>query len=892
MAGCCSTPIDCNIATGGRQVEWFKLGLAVLVAAQNMTIGLALNLSPPPEAIDRWLVHGLMCALTLVVFVLCGFPLLKEAIRQALARRIVMEQFFLTGIIAAWAISIYATIENHSTVYYEVVSVLLAIYTLGTMISQRKRSQALQAANSLRQEFETCIKLSCCGKTLSVRVSKIQKDDRVLIQAGGAVPVDGIIQEGVAFISETPITGEAFPVVRRAGDKVLAGSHVLDQAITVKATAAGTERHLDRLLQQVEQARQRPSSLQREADRIVSWFLPTVLIIAVLTFIGWTLVKGWEIGLLNSLAVLVVACPCAMGLATPICIWSALAALGGRGIAAGSGDWIEQVAQVNTVVFDKTGTLSEEELSLVDFVCLNDRETLREKIAAVQKLHSHPVARAFAGWESSFHARDEKLIAGIGLQATVTRQDGGEDLIQIGNKNLLLSEDREPEATLLTQLKPDTTFSHTIYIKKNEKLVALAILRERLRDSVNETLHALEANHLQVEFMTGDRPESVAHLPWKHVHCSLLPEQKTERVIQLQKSGRKVFFIGDGINDSAAMSHSHVSLAMSSGAQLTQESAKAVLYGGDLRAVFYALQICRKAVNAIRLNLLFAAGYNFVGIGLAAAGILHPVVAALLMLVSSLTVSWNALRMGHSWRTAENLNLPKPPIELPQISEIPFKPFFEATYQHKTAVLIGVTIGLQGVLVGWMGALTGAMYAVVCVCWMIAGCILTQRLANAPSQRNFFWSSMLSLGVFGMLIGWTIDAGTAPVIRDGVCLCGCQKSNLGHGLVARFSWMDVGMLLASLLTFFIIRPTELEQKYRRHLAWSLYIITCLLGMFAGMQFTARGMSFLPIMHPRGQFFLTFISMVIGMSLGMMATCRLYCYLPLPKSWRANFDQGT
>jgi len=651
MAGCCH-------ASGGEggavartgSMEWVRLGVAAVLAGQGMAFGIAANVSPP-TGVERWVLHGVLGASALGVFLLAGLPIVREAWRQAHAGRVVVEQLFLAGIAGAFGASVHATLTGHGDVYYEVVAVLVAIYTLGTVIGRNRRHAALASADRLRREFGRCVRLTCCGKREACPTADVMEGDRVWVGAGDGVPVDGLVEEGVAFVRETPMTGEPFPVVKRPGDRILAGAHVMDDPLVVRATASGGERQLDRLLGVVEAAVARPSDLQREADKIVGWFLPAVMAAAVLVFVCWTLASGWRTGLFNGLAVLVVACPCAMGLATPIGIWSGLNALAERGIAAFSGSFLERLARVDTVVFDKTGTLSDEAFSAVDFAVVEgcDREEIRAWVAAIEERSRHPVAAAFREWGGGARVEVAAVatIPGVGVRAGILSK-GREMSLAVGNRGVLEGVAAGDSSALLAGLKRPAGHLHEIFVVVDGRLVAVALVRERMRDSVARARQALAEMGMAVKVMTGDRADSASVLELADCEAGLTAEEKARRVAASQDGGARVLFVGDGVNDAPAMATAFASVAMSGGAALPREVADAALYGGDLEAVAGAVRIGRRVVGGIRANLLFAAVYNLLGIGLAAGGVLHPVAAAVLMLVSSVTVSWRALRFGEA----------------------------------------------------------------------------------------------------------------------------------------------------------------------------------------------------------------------------------------------------
>ncbi len=652
MASCCSSnSAEGSACEGGGVGDWWRLGLGALVAGQSMVFGLAVNMSPP-DARARWIIHGVLATAAVVVFLLVGLPVWREAWSGILRRRVVVEQFFLLGMFGAFAASVHSTLTGVGAVYYEVVAVLLAIYTLGSLIGKKRRQAALEMAESYQRQFAVATLRTCCGQEREVPVSEVEPGDMVVVRPGGGVPVDGRVVEGTGFVREAALTGEAFPVVKHPGDRVVSGSHSLDATLIIEATAGGGARALDRLVAAVREAQARPSALQREADRLVAWFLPLVLIVAAVTFVAWTLHSGWVVALFHALAVILIACPCAMGLATPIGIWSALGALASRGILCKSGDMIEGLAQCDTVVFDKTGTLSEEQLAVREVVVAEgvERSELQSEIAALQEHSIHPVARAFRSWvgaqaTSCRLAGPLETLPGVGVRGVIRRDDGTTAVVAIGNAAILDGTAGADglERRLLSHDSADRRF----YVLLDGQPVAVAVLKETLREEVPLALERLRSAGLRVLVMTGDIGEHMRSLELGavvEVYAGLSPEGKAEKVAELQAAGAKVCFIGDGINDSLAMAGAHAAIAITGGSELAVASSGAEMRGGSISELPEVFDVCRRVVKAIHGNLAFAACYNMVGVGMAAAGLLHPVVAALIMLVSSVTVTWRALR--------------------------------------------------------------------------------------------------------------------------------------------------------------------------------------------------------------------------------------------------------
>ncbi len=847
-----------------------RLALAVAVAMQSMVLGLAINLSPPFGK-ARPILHGLLAALALLVFFLAGLPLVREAWARARARRVSIEQFFLAGIAGAFAASVHSSLTGQGAIYYEVVALLIAIHTFGHLLGERRRAAALASADALRREFDACVVLR--GETEErVSAASVRPGDRVVVRPGEGIPVDGRVAKGVALVRETPLTGEAFPVARREGDRVLAGSHVLDQAILVEATVAGDARALDALLASVERARLRPSALQREADRITAWFLPAVLVVAGATFLGWSLACGWAPGLFNGLAVLVVACPCAMGLATPIGVWSALAALAERGLVAAGGDFIEKLAGVNAVVFDKTGTLSEEELRLVDFRAIPgvDRMRIKARVAALQSVSAHPMARAFRGEEAGGATPAGRLetLAGIGIAGEIA-DGGGVHRLEVGNEGLLSPADRAAFAAIRAERGARVPWSHELFIKQEGRPAAIALLRESFRESARASFVALERMGLRVAVMTGDRAESARGLALREVHAGLSPMDKQRLIEEMASAGCRALYVGDGINDSPAIGRAHASVALASGSALAREAADAQLCSENLAAIPAAIAVCRATVRGVRQNLRWALAYNAIGIALAACGVLHPVIAALLMMASSLTVTGRALRFANRIREGDGATCETEPGVIgpevgPRSSALGL-----SRVRRGPALAYGTGLALLGPLLAFNAALPPALAGACVLAFFMAGGALTQRLVSgrAGAIGNAL-AAMAGLGSTGMLIGWMMDAGGGPIVRDGVCLCGCAKSVFGLGLVSPFNWMH-GLMALGCLPAAAAFPGEGAPSRAAWVRFARHAAFCLAGMLLGMQAAIWMMSLARVGQPQVHFFLTFAAMMFGMFAGAL-----------------------
>jgi heavy metal translocating P-type ATPase len=632
---------------------WTRVGIAVVLAGQGMVFSLAANLTPP-EGAAYWLVHGGLIASAVGVFALLGPALVRETWVGIRAGRATVDALFLVTLLGAFVASLIASVSREGAVFYEVVAILLAIYTVGKALAARSRARALNEVGRAREAYGRCLVELPDGVLESRPVEAVAAGDRVMVGPGERFTVDGMIAAGRGYVEETAVTGEPTPLVRGPGDRALAGMRSVDGVFTVQVTSAGGRRMLDQLLATIERARLAPSRLQQQADRLTSWFLPITLTVSAGTFLFWLPRSGLAIACFNSMAVLLVSCPCAMGLATPMAIWGGLLKLGRRGVAARSADFIDQLAAVDRVIFDKTGTLFHEELAVdsveVEPEFAGREEWLRRVVACAERGNSHPVARSLseipAGRDGSFPPASVQLLsarqrAGLGVEAEVA-VDGERVQVRVGERDFARF---RPESAGGVAIAAEPG-GKQVYVAINECPAASIGLRERPRRGAAEAFAQLEQLGIAAEILTGDPGFSPAMWPEVKRRSGASPEEKVSHVQRLQATGAHVLFVGDGLNDAAAMSVAAVSLAMNQGADLARSSAGGVMSGESMVAVPEAIRLARAIRTSIGRNLRFAAAYNAIGMALAATGNLHPVVAALLMVSSSAFVSARSLRAG------------------------------------------------------------------------------------------------------------------------------------------------------------------------------------------------------------------------------------------------------
>lgn len=632
-----NAPIEPGLQADQRLVDraWLRIGAGLAVAAQAMVFSLAVSITPA-EGAGYWVAHGGLMASAWIVLVLLGCDLVGEAWAAARAGRVSIDLLFLVTLLGALAGSMICSFTGTGAVYYEVVAILIVIHTAGKMLGARSRLAALRAVDRTRELFDRCVVRGSEGEEREVAVRDLRGGETVVVGVGRAICVDGVIGAGRALVQETSITGEWAPVAKGPGDAVWAGSQAVDGALEVKVKEG--PRRLDGVLATVEAARVAPSQLQAQADRLMAFFLPLVVGTSAGTWWFWSGRVEWSEALFNAMAVLLVACPCAMGLATPVAVWGGLARLARGGLVARTGDFLDVLARVDVMCFDKTGTLSTAVLTVQAWENESAwREPVRASwlaaaVRAVEGPWQHPIAAALRQAESNpigyfkLRATEVGVVAGAGVTGVVEGRR-----VAVGEWALTGWEGAAPVGT-----------GKTIFVAVDGELAATITLGETWREGMGGVLGELGAMGIACEVLTGDaHPPGDLGVP---VRGGLTPAAKTARIQELVTAGRTVVLVGDGVNDAAAMTTAAAGIALGEGSDLARAAAMAVLAGDDLRGLPGAIRLARAVRRGVRGNLWFALSYNVAGMALAAAGWLHPVVAALLMLGSSTAVAVRALR--------------------------------------------------------------------------------------------------------------------------------------------------------------------------------------------------------------------------------------------------------
>jgi heavy metal translocating P-type ATPase len=605
-----------------------------------MVLSLALNMTPPVYgSTTYWALHGILAFSALLVFLFLGRELIISTYSMMRLRRLSIEGLFMLSLLGAFFGSVLSSLTGTGAVFYEVVSVVIAIHTLGRLLGERSLLQLQAATKNLNEAYDTARVFQ--DKSWEFKpIELIKIGDRVLVEPGETISVDGVISNGMGYVNESALSGEPLPIVRRLGERLRAGTHSLDGSFEITVEASSGERELDNILKMLEMRVSRPSKRQTQADHLIQYFLPLVASVSCLTFVYWFLMATWAEAVFNAMAVLLVACPCALGLATPVAVWRGLHHFSQLGLLSRDGALLDLLASSKRIFFDKTGTLSEASLQVTECIVLEkwqeQRNELMHAIRAIESKSKHPVANSLLHYlpekMKELPVLDLEHFPGEGIGGSVNGLR-----LRIGELSLLKSVDTGELPILHDKV------GKQIYVYVDDEVAAIFVLREILREGVNDNWSSFVSLGIEVEVLTGD-PDSQLELPESIVvQEGMSAEAKLMRVQASQEAGELPLFVGDGINDSAAMAEASASIAMGSGAELTRSTAQATLLGDRISNLPKLIKLSRAIQARLHSNLIYASIYNLIGMLLASFGYLHPVAAALIMFISSAFVLTRAL---------------------------------------------------------------------------------------------------------------------------------------------------------------------------------------------------------------------------------------------------------
>ena len=616
-----------------------RLGVAALGSMQAMmyATGIYFGAFTGMDVEFRDYFRWISLIVTTPIFFYSGYVFYRSAWYAIKARSLNMDVPVSIALIISFFASIYATVTGSGETYFDSVSMFIFFLLTGRYLEAKARRQASETATDLIPILPRLAhQMFADGHHEQVPVTQLMVGDRVLVKAGETLPCDGKVLEGSSAVSEALLTGEPLPISKSIGDNVVSGSQNHDSPLMIEVSKTAQSSTLATLHQLINRALSEKPLLAQRADKMAHWFVARVLVLAVVVYVSWYFIEPshafWAM-----LAVLVATCPCALSLATPVALTAATNTLAEEGFLVTRGHVLETVAQATHIVFDKTGTLTEGKLELVHInVHHGDEQHAKLLAAALEQYSEHPVAAAFKPLKLDALpiATDILNTAGAGLTGTINGES-----YRIGHAEFALGH---------TAAAPDEGYLR-IWLSNNHQAIASFDFRDKVRPEAQSVVSMLKQKGLTTLILSGDQsqaPQKLAQqLGVDTVFGSLSPQEKSAYVQQLQSDGAIVIMVGDGVNDAPVLGQSHVSVAMSSGADLAQTTSDAILLGDRLSALVTARQIAIKTQIIINQNLTWAFGYNLCILPPAALGYIPPWLAAIGMSLSSLFVVMNALRL-------------------------------------------------------------------------------------------------------------------------------------------------------------------------------------------------------------------------------------------------------
>ncbi len=646
--------------------EKINLILTSIFSIMILYVSMAHMIGLPDIPFLSMMEHPLNYAVSLLVLTTVvlglGYSILKNGIKNLIHGTPNMDTLVTIGVFASFIYSIYETVQIflgdtsfvHS-LYYESAAIVIFFIRIGKYVEGINTDKTKEAIQELMTITPNSAVVKRDGKEITVTLDEIEKGDIVICKPGEKIAVDGTVVDGISHINESFITGESMPVKVEAGSKVIAGSINYESAIKYNAEKIGRESTVSEIVRMVVEATNTKAPISKLADKVSSVFVPIVIAIAIITFIVWLIIgKSFAVALNYFVTVLVVACPCSLGLATPLAIVIASGVCSKKGILVKNSESLENAHKVKTIIFDKTGTLTKGTLSfskMYNYSDLSDDDIFKV-IAGVEKKSEHPIAKAIVEEAEKRNidfdeVKEFKAISGQGVFAVVENYD-----VLIGNKRLMDANNIPVNESDFEELVNDG--NSILYVSLNNKIVALVGVKDVVKDNVYDVISSLKKKNINVVMLTGDNEATAKKIAEvvgiETIVANVMPSQKAEYVEKLKKDGL-VMMCGDGINDSVSLVKADIGVSVSSGTDIAMDSAQVVIMNDNLDRINDLIRISSKTIRNISGNLFWAFFYNicmipismgvFVGLGVS----MNPMFAALAMVFSSLFVVLNALRL-------------------------------------------------------------------------------------------------------------------------------------------------------------------------------------------------------------------------------------------------------
>jgi Cu+-exporting ATPase len=580
-----------------------------------------------------------------------GWPIILGAAKSLKNRAINMDVLVSAGVIAGWTygvVNVFLPPTQRVEGYLEIAIGILAFVLLGKYIEESIRRKSAASIRRLLELQPTIARVLRNDEEIEIPLDELQVNDTVIVKPGEKIPTDGTVISGYSSVDEKIITGESIPVEKKEGSEVIGATINKNGLLRIKVTKVGEDTALAQIIHLVEEAQASSAPVQKFADRVVSKFVPIVFTVAAVSFSYWYLVSGFSTAFLALLAVILIACPCALGIATPTAILAGVGKGAEYGVLLRSGEYVEKARKLKTIIFDKTGTLTKGEPSVTDVMSYNDydeKEAL--KLAAIaEKGSEHPLAEAItkAAKQNEPNIPDAEsfeAVPGLGVRCVYEKKE-----ISLGNRKLMQHERISIEQLENDLQRLEEQGKTVMILAVNGKAAGIIAAMDTPKQGAVEAIRKLKSMKLEVAMLTGDNERTAKaiakQLDIDTVIANVLPWEKVEAIKKMQKEGKVVAMVGDGINDAPALAQADIGIAIGSGTDIAKETGGIVLIKDDLRDVALGVELSKKTMTKINSNLFWAFIYNAVMIPVAATGLLNPMYAAGAMAISSLTVVTNS----------------------------------------------------------------------------------------------------------------------------------------------------------------------------------------------------------------------------------------------------------
>lgn len=637
--------------------------ISIIILYISMAQMVGLPALPYLSMMEHPLNYAICLFILTTICIIFGWDIIKNGYKNLIHKTPNMDTLVMVGVLASYIYSIYGTVEiiqGHTmhvhSLYFESSAIVIFFIKIGRYIENKNKDKSKEALSQLMSITPNHASILRDGVEQVVTLDEIQKGDIVICKPGEKIAVDGEVVEGSTHINESFITGESKPVKREVGSKVIAGSVNFEGTIKYKAEKIGKESTVSEIVRLVSQATSTKAPIAKIADKISGYFVPVVMIIAVIAFIIWfTISKNVATAINIFVSILVVACPCSLGLATPLAIVIASGNASKRGILVKSSESLENAHKIKTICFDKTGTLTKGTLSIskvYNYSNMEEKELIN-KVASMEKKSEHPIARAIvavAENEKLEAVNEFKAIPGYGIEGTIENNK-----YIIGNRKLMEQQNIEvPEESEKDEQALVEDGNSILFVAINGKLEALIGVKDIVKEGINNTIEKLKKQNIEVVMITGDNEKTAkkvaSQIGIEKVIANVTPKEKAEEIKKLKQNGL-VMMCGDGINDSVSLVTADIGVSISSGTDIAMDSAQVVIMSDNIEKINELIEISRKTIRNIKQNLFWAFFYNVCMIPIACGilkpfGIeLNPMIAAFSMTISSLTVVLNALRL-------------------------------------------------------------------------------------------------------------------------------------------------------------------------------------------------------------------------------------------------------